>query len=42
MCCSHLLYVNAYVERTNSVDPDQTAPIGAVSSSSTVFVVETF
>ena len=28
--------------QTNSVDPDKTAPIGAVSSGSTLFATETF
>ena len=47
VCFSHLLHIftsiltNLSIE-ANNVDPDQTAPIGAVWSGSTMFVQDAF
>ena len=43
VCCKCLPSITDELSiEANSVDPEQTAPIGAVCSGSTVFVIEVF
>ena len=42
VCCKLLPNITVELSiETNSVDPEQTAPIGAVSNGSTLFAIET-
>ena len=41
VCCKKLAYITGELSiEANSVDPEQTAPIGAVWSGSTLFAIE--
>ena len=41
VCCKYLPYITDELSiAANSVDPEQTAPIGAVWSGSTLFAIE--
>ena len=41
VCCKYLSYIaDKLSKEANSVDPEQTAPIGSVWSGSTLFAIE--
>ena len=41
VCCKKLPYITDQLSKeANSVDPEQTAPVGAVRSGSTLFAIE--